>query len=91
MDFSVIKAKLCQWLEDNFDHKFLMWEKDPYLPTMEKLSPDSMVKVPFNPTAENIGTYLLKDVAPMLLKGTGCTLVKCVVEETRKCQVEVKL
>lgn len=28
VDFSVVKATLCQWLEDNWDHKFLHWEKD---------------------------------------------------------------
>ncbi|MCR4773652.1 MAG: 6-carboxytetrahydropterin synthase [Prevotella sp.] len=91
MDFSIIKSTLCQWLEDNFDHKFLMWEKDPYLATLKALSPESMVVVSFNPTSENIGAYLLNEVAPKLLKDTGCTLVKCVVEETRKCKVEVSL
>lgn len=29
VDFSVIKSKLCEWLEKNWDHKFLVWEKDP--------------------------------------------------------------
>lgn len=28
VDFSVVKTTLCQWLEDNWDHKFLHWEKD---------------------------------------------------------------
>lgn len=28
VDFSVVKSTLCQWLEDNWDHKFLHWEKD---------------------------------------------------------------
>jgi 6-pyruvoyltetrahydropterin/6-carboxytetrahydropterin synthase len=28
IDFSVMKSKLCMWLEDNFDHKFLAWNKD---------------------------------------------------------------
>lgn len=28
IDFSVVKTTLCQWLEDNWDHKFLHWEKD---------------------------------------------------------------
>lgn len=31
VDFSEIKARLCQWLEDNWDHKFLMWEEDPLI------------------------------------------------------------
>ena len=28
IDFSVVKTTLCQWLEDNWDHKFLHWEQD---------------------------------------------------------------
>ena len=28
IDFSVIKSTLCEWLENNWDHKFLHWEKD---------------------------------------------------------------
>lgn len=28
IDFGVIKEKLCMWLEDNWDHKFLAWDLD---------------------------------------------------------------
>ena len=28
IDFSVIKSKLCMWLEDNWDHMFLAWDED---------------------------------------------------------------
>lgn len=28
IDFSVVKSTLCEWLEKNWDHKFLHWEKD---------------------------------------------------------------
>lgn len=28
IDFSVVKTTLCQWLEDNWDHKFLHWDQD---------------------------------------------------------------
>ncbi|AVJ51791.1 6-carboxytetrahydropterin synthase [Pantoea phage vB_PagS_Vid5] len=28
VDFSVVKTTLCQWLEDNWDHKFLHWDQD---------------------------------------------------------------
>lgn len=28
IDFSVVKSTLCQWLENNWDHKFLHWEQD---------------------------------------------------------------
>lgn len=28
IDFSVVKSTLCEWLEQNWDHRFLHWEKD---------------------------------------------------------------
>lgn len=31
VDFSVVKSTLCQWLEDNWDHKFLHWVSDPLI------------------------------------------------------------
>lgn len=31
LDFSSIKSRLCQWLEQNWDHKFLAWVDDPLL------------------------------------------------------------
>lgn len=31
IDFSVVKEKLCMWLEDNWDHKFLAWNEDPIM------------------------------------------------------------
>lgn len=89
MDFSVIKKLLCMWLEDVWDHKMLMWDQDPYGEAL-KVIDDTVVLVPFNPTAENIGWHLLSDVAPRLLFGTGARLVECRVEETRKCSVVVK-
>ena len=34
LDFSVIKSKLCMWLEDNWDHKFLAWEEDKLMSSL---------------------------------------------------------
>lgn len=28
IDFSVVKSTLCEWLEENWDHKFLHWDQD---------------------------------------------------------------
>ena len=96
MDFSVIKAKLCVWLEENWDHKMLLWEKDPFLSwvywdtPLDVLDP-TVVKLPFNPTAENIAEHLVTVVAPRELAGTGCKLISAEVEETRKCAAEYHL
>lgn len=37
IDFSVVKTTLCQWLEDNWDHKFLHWEKDLLIDGLKNL------------------------------------------------------
>lgn len=86
IDFSIIKAILCQWLEDSWDHKMLIWEKDPMLDTLVDLDPDGIRITVFNPTAENMAAYLVDDMAPRLLP-EFVKLVKCTIEETRKCSV----
>lgn len=89
MDFSAIKTYLCYWLEDNWDHKFLVWDQDPFASTLKELDPEGTVVVNFNPTAENMGQYLIDVVGPEQLKGTGVKLVHVNIEETRKCNVTV--
>lgn len=88
IDFSCIKETLCEWLEDNWDHRMLLWEQDPSLECMKDLD-DTVVIFPYNPTAENIGRYLVESVAGEVLP-EGVSLTKVVVEETRKCSVEVR-
>lgn len=85
LDFSVIKTKLCMWLEDNWDHKFLVWTEDSWADILLELDPEGLVVTDFNPTAENMAIYLTDVIGPLQLKGTGCTLVEVSVEETRKC------
>lgn len=90
IDFSVIKSTLCKWLDDNYDHRFLIWEKDPIAPELLKI--DSYVTlVPYNPTAENIAAHLVQTVAPALLSHTPITVTKVTVEETSKCRAEYQL
>ena len=97
IDFSVIKARLCLWLEEQWDHKFLAWAHDPLLASIRtivccktdeaelELLDQSIVWVPFNPTAENMAKYLVEVIAPDALAGTGVVLASCRIEETRKC------
>lgn len=110
IDFSVVKATLCQWLEDNWDHKFLHWENDSVinslivvastefarennLVTDEDYNPfvDSLVALPFNPTAENLAAYMVEVIGPQLLDEHGVQLVECTIEETSKCHVNYSL
>ena len=84
IDFSVIKSTLVKWVEENWDHKMLIWEEDPLISKLIELDP-TVVSVPFNPTAENISNYLIDNVAPELLKDSGVELYKVEFMETRKC------
>lgn len=90
IDFGDIKTRLCMWLENNWDHRMLIWEDDPILPQLQEIEP-TMVAVPFNPTAENMAQYLVDIVGPKQLKGTGIVLIECKFEETRKCAASYKV
>lgn len=90
IDFSVIKRLLCEWLERNWDHRFLVWEKDPAAVSL-LLIDQNVVTVPFNPTAENMAAYLVREVGPLVFAGTGVVLSKVVIEETRKCSASFTL
>ena len=107
LDFSSIKERLCMWLEDNWDHKFLHWEEDYLVKRLKKGIDDladiqpapeeediffsSLVSVPFNPTAENMAKYLVEVIGPEVLDGTGCVLEKVMIDETRKCSAEFNM
>ena len=97
IDFGVIKEKLCMWVENNWDHKFLAFQEDPVIkeiydvlgsdPEGNPSGPlgESIVFVPFNPTAENMAQHLVEVIGPQQLAGTGVTLVSVRIEETAKC------
>lgn len=107
IDFSVVKTTLCQWLEDNWDHKFLHWENDPLIESLNKFVDTttmdnmshrdqmdylgSLVSLPFNPTAENLAAYMVEVIGPQLLDEHGVQLVECTIEETSKCHVNYSL
>lgn len=106
LDFGFIKSYLCQWLEEQWDHKFLLWDRDPWRvtvewpfqdpPRLEQQLPhgDGVVLVPFNPTAENMAKHLLAVVGPQQLEPfskQGVRLVAVRVEETRKCGATASL
>lgn len=90
LDFSVIKEKLCMWLGNEWDHHFLVWKEDPLAPHLKALDP-TVVELDFNPTAENIAHHLATVVAPECLRGSGVRVIRCTVEETRKCSAEWRL
>jgi 6-pyruvoyltetrahydropterin/6-carboxytetrahydropterin synthase len=95
VDFSVVKDTLCAWLESNWDHRFLIWEEDPFYLTLRDTEDltllTSVVRVPFNPTAENIAEYIVETVAPQVLAEYGVYVSACTVWETRKCSATYRI
>lgn len=90
IDFSVVKERLCMWLEDNWDHKFLVSIEDPWRVKLSEIDMGGVVWVPFNPTAENMAQFLVDEIGPQQLEGTGVKLTSVRIEETRKCSATYK-
>ena len=84
LDFGDIKKYLVEWLETYLDHKMIIWREDPKKDVLLDNFKEDIFLVDFNPTAENLAKYLVKDIAPMLLP-QGTKLVEVKIEETRKC------
>ena len=90
VDFSVLK-ELGFWLEDNWDHRTLIWQQDPMRNYLIESFSDSVLQVPFNPTAENMAEYLTVAVGPRILDQFGVVLYAVTVEETRKCSARYSI
>lgn len=90
IDFSVLKHKIGGWIDEFWDHTFLVYQEDTEVIHALKLMPRK--KEPFicsfNPTAENMAQYLLNDVCPQQLSGTGVYVSKVIVYETDNCYAE---
>lgn len=57
VDFSEIKQSLRTWIETQLDHRMILNEADPALPTLRALNEPVHV-IPVNPTAENIAKLI---------------------------------
>lgn len=90
IDFAVLKEKIGNWIDEYFDHTFLVFQDDhEMIEALSKIkSPKKPFICPFNPTAENIADYLLKVVCPEQLKDTGVFVTKVLLYESENCYVE---
>ena len=99
IDFSVLKAKIGGWIDEHWDHGFILNAADldgqeamaAFNAMRQKADPGFCQKVftmPRNPTAENMAEYLLNAVGPTVLNGTGVRLTHVKVIETENCWAE---
>lgn len=68
-DFADIKATLFGALDAAWDHRTLLYTKDPLCARLAAILDDgSLCAVPFNPTAENMATWLGEVFFPAVLR-----------------------
>lgn len=85
VDFSMIKRRMLGWLDDHWDHGFLIFEEDENaLAAIRMVQPTKYFVMPYNPTAENMARYLLEVVAPNVLGDLGVVARRVFVWETEE-------
>ena len=90
IDFSVIKEIVGSWIDQFWDHTMIIYSQDPDLELLQKCSGSKPIFIMNkNPTAENMALYLLNDICPSILSGTGVSVNKIRLYETSNCYVEV--
>lgn len=90
VDFSVIKEKLGAWIDTNWDHTTVLWERDRELgEAIAEKTGQAIFYMSENPTAENMAAYLFETICPQLFGGMNirCTHIK--LYETPNCSASV--
>lgn len=92
IDFADLKRLFKGWIDDQWDHGFLLNESDENgLNAIRQVEPCKFFVLPYNPTAENMARYLLDEVCPKLLEGTGVAATKVVIWETEDAFAEASV
>ena len=97
IDFSVLKSRLGGWIDENWDHGFILHADDgaawDALETFGDCTGQAQKSYAMvnNPTAENMAKHLLADIGPLLLDGTDTRLVAVRIWETENCYADASL
>jgi 6-pyruvoyltetrahydropterin/6-carboxytetrahydropterin synthase len=92
IDFADLKARLKGWIDEHWDHGFLLNEQDKNgIRAIGAAEPSKVYVLPYNPTAENMARHLLETVCPQLLTGTGVRATRVVIWETDYACAEASL
>lgn len=89
VDFGVIKEKLGAWIDTNWDHATILFDKDSQLgAAIENATGQKVFYLTANPTAENMADYLMNKICPALFAGMPIRCVRLRLYETPNCYVE---
>lgn len=59
LDFTDIKRMAGQWIEDNLDHRMILYQLDPAVPVLQQLG-EPLYLLDVNPTAENLAKLIFE-------------------------------
>ena len=91
IDFGVLKEKIGGWIDEYWDHGFIVYVKDEEVISAITATQTKAHFLDENPTAENMAEYLLRKVCPDVLHGTGVEVFKVALWETENCFAEATL
>jgi 6-pyruvoyltetrahydropterin/6-carboxytetrahydropterin synthase len=92
IDFAELKKLFKGWLDENWDHGFVLNKDDENgLAAVKIVVPCRYYVLPYNPTSENMATYLLREICPKLLAGKAVTATKVVIWESDESFAEASL
>lgn len=92
IDFSVLKHRLGGWIEEHWDHGFVLHRDDrDGRAALEQIPGQKLYLMDRNPTAENMALHLLETVAPVALADLDVEVTKVTLWETENCYAEVSL
>ncbi len=92
LDFKLLKQQVNGWLDEHWDHAFILWDQDKNgLAAIRSSVPHRIYELDKNPTAENMAIHLLEIVCPKVLEGTGASAYKVRLWESDETCAEVEL
>ncbi len=92
IDFADLKSLFKGWLDQHWDHGFILNQADENgLNALRLVEPCKYYELPYNPTAENMARYLLEVVCPELLRDTDVRATRVVIWETEEAFAEARM
>ncbi len=83
LDFADLKTRCKGWIDQHWDHSFLVWQEDTNaIDALRAVKPSRYYLMPYNPTAENMAKYLLEQAAPVFMQHSGGHVVRVRIWET---------
>lgn len=83
IDFTHIKNRVKAWIDEKWDHGFILWDQDTEaIDIITQMPGQKLHTIPFNPTAENMARYLLAESNRLFDDFPGASVTKVIVWET---------